>query len=89
MDLPRASPVEIGVEDAILSFRDAVIPAPQASVGSVNYEDDVLRTFSLLPQHEIQMSRFVGVHAALAGCLWAVYFVLFDQTFSSKQWPKE
>jgi hypothetical protein len=41
----------------ILSFRDAVIPELQARVGSSNYEDDVLRTFSLLREHELQTIR--------------------------------
>lgn len=38
----------------ILSFRDTVIPELQKAVGSSNYEDDVLRTFSLLREHEYQ-----------------------------------
>ena len=38
----------------ILSFRDTVIPELQRGVGSSNYEDDVLRTFSLLREHEYQ-----------------------------------
>ena len=38
----------------ILSFRDIVIPALQATVGTSNYEDDVLRTFSLLREYELQ-----------------------------------
>ena len=38
----------------ILSFRDIVIPKLQECVGSSNYEDDVLRTFSLLREHELQ-----------------------------------
>lgn len=46
---------------AVVSFRDTIIPGLQGKVGSSNYEDDVLRTFSFFAerddQHQIETSR--------------------------------
>lgn len=41
----------------ILSFRDVIIPSLMEKVATSNYEDDVLRTLSLLQQFERQQSR--------------------------------
>lgn len=41
----------------ILSFRDIIIPSLKERVATSNYEDDVLRTLSLLQQFEEQQSR--------------------------------
>lgn len=38
----------------LLSFRDEVLPELKSTVGTSNYDDDVLRTFSLLRQFERQ-----------------------------------
>lgn len=44
----------------ILSFRDVVIPSLLGKVATSNYEDDVLRTLSLLQQYEKQQSKKKG-----------------------------
>jgi len=41
----------------ILSFRDVIIPSLMEKVATSNYEDDVLRTLSLLQQFEKQQSK--------------------------------
>lgn len=41
----------------ILSFRDVIIPSLMKKVATSNYEDDVLRTLSLLQQFEKQQKR--------------------------------
>jgi len=41
----------------VLSFRDEVIPALQKQVGTSHYEDDVLRTFSLLREYTSQIQQ--------------------------------
>ena len=38
----------------LLSFRDQVIPDLRAAVGTANYDDDILRTLSLLTQYDSQ-----------------------------------
>lgn len=42
---------------AILLFRDEVIPSLRDTVGKANYDDDILRTFSLLKQYELQTQK--------------------------------
>ena len=44
----------------ILSFRDAIIPSLIKKVATSNYEDDVLRTFSLLQQFNKQQFKKTG-----------------------------
>jgi len=41
----------------VLSFRDEVIPELQKAVSTSNYEDEVLRTFSLLREFEKQTEK--------------------------------
>lgn len=41
----------------ILSFRDVIIPSLMKKVATSNYEDDVLRTLSLLQQFEKQQNK--------------------------------
>jgi hypothetical protein len=41
----------------IVSFRDVVLPELLSAVGRSNYNDDVLRTLSLLRQFEVQNQR--------------------------------
>jgi hypothetical protein len=41
----------------ILSFRDDILPSLMKKVATSNYEDDVLRTLSLLQQFEKQQNR--------------------------------
>jgi len=41
----------------ILSFRDVIIPSLMRKVATSNYEDDVLRTLSLLQQFEKQQNK--------------------------------
>lgn len=41
----------------ILSFRDVIIPSLMSKVATSNYEDDVLRTLSLLQQFEKQQIK--------------------------------
>ncbi len=38
----------------VISFRDAILPTLLSTVGKSNYDDDVLRTLSLLRQYEHQ-----------------------------------
>jgi hypothetical protein len=45
----------------ILSFRDVIIPSLMKRVATSNYEDDVLRTLSLLQQFEKQLSKMKGI----------------------------
>ena len=45
----------------LLSFRDQVIPKLQEAIGRSNYDDEILRTFSLLAQYEKQTSRILLV----------------------------
>ena len=40
-----------------LSFRDEVIPKLREAIGRANYDDMILRTFSLLAQYEKQLSQ--------------------------------
>ena len=44
----------------LLSFRDQVIPQLKAVVGPANYDDDILRTLSLLTQYEEQSREQAG-----------------------------
>lgn len=39
----------------IISFRDVVIPSLEQAIGSSNYEDDVLRTFSFFAERDEQL----------------------------------
>lgn len=41
----------------VLSFRDDVLPALQNRIGTSHYEDDVLRTFSLLREYTSQIQQ--------------------------------
>lgn len=41
----------------VISFRDDVIPALEKQIGSSNYEDDVLRTFSFFAERDAQISK--------------------------------
>jgi hypothetical protein len=41
----------------VISFRDEVLPSLLSAVGKSNYNDDVLRTLSLLRQYERQLDR--------------------------------
>jgi len=43
----------------VVSFRDVVIPTLMEKVAKANYEDDVLRTLSLLQQFEKQQERII------------------------------
>jgi len=43
-----------GVRVGILSFRDQVIPELMKKISTSNYEDEVLRTLSLLRQYDLQ-----------------------------------
>jgi len=43
-----------GFQVTILSFRDEVLPALTRFVGTANYEDDLLRTLSLIKQWHLQ-----------------------------------
>lgn len=43
----------------VISFRDEILPALRREVGSSNFEDDVLRTFSLLNEREDQLRHSV------------------------------
>jgi len=48
----------------VISFRDELLPDLQSTVGKSNYDDDVLRTLSLLRQFEIQTGRRQKKHFA-------------------------
>lgn len=51
---------EFGVTEPaveLLSLRDVVIPELTTAVGSSNYDDDILRTLSLLGQREKQLEK--------------------------------
>jgi hypothetical protein len=39
----------------VISFRDEVVPALERQIGSSNYEDDVLRTFSFFSERDEQL----------------------------------
>lgn len=41
----------------VLSFRDAILPALEQQVGTSNYEDEVLRTLSLLRQRQLHVAQ--------------------------------
>jgi len=41
----------------VVSLRDEILPALMANVGTANYDDDVLRMFSLVKQSEVQRER--------------------------------
>ncbi len=41
----------------VLSFRDEVLPQLQAIIGTSNYEDEALRTLSLIRQRELQVAN--------------------------------
>ncbi|MFH0853731.1 MAG: hypothetical protein V1853_04990 [bacterium] len=43
-----------GIQVHVLSFRDQVLPALLEKISTSNYEDEVLRTLSLLRQYELQ-----------------------------------
>jgi hypothetical protein len=42
---------------AVVSFRDIILPALQDAVGTTNYDDEVLRTFSLIKEREKQARK--------------------------------
>jgi hypothetical protein len=44
----------------VVSFRDQILPELHTAVGKSNYNDDVLRTLSLLGQFKQQRKRLVG-----------------------------
>ena len=46
---------ETGIGVTVLSFRDEVIPKLQATVATSNYDDEVLRTLSLLKQRDVEV----------------------------------
>ena len=46
---------ETGLAVTVLSFRDEVIPKLQATVATSNYDDEVLRTLSLLKQRDVEV----------------------------------
>ena len=46
---------ETGLAVSVISFRDEVIPKLQATVATSNYDDEVLRTLSLLQQRQVQV----------------------------------
>ncbi|MDP1799336.1 MAG: hypothetical protein Q8K78_17705 [Planctomycetaceae bacterium] len=41
----------------VLSFRDTILPALEQEVGTSNYEDEVLRTLSLLRQRQLHLMQ--------------------------------
>jgi len=41
----------------VLSFRDEILPELQKAIGTSNYDDEVLRTFSLLKQADKQGAK--------------------------------
>ncbi len=41
----------------VLSFRDTILPALEQQVGTSNYEDEVLRTLSLLRQRQLHVAQ--------------------------------
>jgi len=41
----------------VIEFRDTIIPELQRKIGSANYEDDVLRTFSFFAEREEQIKQ--------------------------------
>lgn len=43
-----------GFKIAVISFRDVVLPELKSAVGTSNYDDEVLRTFSLIEQADVQ-----------------------------------
>jgi hypothetical protein len=46
---------EAGFQVELLSFRDEVLPRLHEFVGTPHYEDDLLRTLSLLKQRQLQL----------------------------------
>ena len=48
---------ETGLSVQVISFRDEVLPKLQATVATSNYDDEVLRTLSLLQQQRAQTER--------------------------------
>ena len=46
-----------GIRVRVLSFRDDILPALLEKISTSNYEDEVLRTLSLLRQYEFQAKR--------------------------------
>ncbi len=53
--LKKVRPIEV------ISFRDEILPRLQESVATANYEDEALRTLSLLRQREIQLKPQVTI----------------------------
>jgi hypothetical protein len=46
--------IKTGQRVEVVSFRDTILPELQKSIGTSNYDDEVLRTFSLLKQATAQ-----------------------------------
>ncbi len=46
-----------GIRVSVLSFRDQILPELMKKISTSNYEDEVLRTLSLLRQHELQTQK--------------------------------
>ncbi|MBF0504843.1 MAG: hypothetical protein HQL14_07045 [Candidatus Omnitrophica bacterium] len=46
-----------GIRVSVLSFRDQVLPELLKKISTSNYEDEVLRTLSLLRQYELQIQK--------------------------------
>jgi hypothetical protein len=46
-----------GVSMSVVSFRDTVLPALRDAVGTTNYDDEVLRSFSFIKEQEKQTKK--------------------------------
>jgi hypothetical protein len=49
-DMLNSFYMKTGIRVEVISFRDAIIPELQNAVGTAHYDDDILRTFSLLKE---------------------------------------
>jgi len=56
-DLLARYHVETGMSVEVISFRDTILPELTRAVSTANYDDEVLRTFSLIKQWKEQESR--------------------------------
>lgn len=59
--------VEHGIKIEVMSLRDEILPELLEKVSTSNYEDEILRTFSLLRQRELQTGDIRSVSATLKG----------------------
>lgn len=48
---------EYGIKVSVLSFRDQILPELRDAISTSNYDDEVLRTFSLLQQCDLQATN--------------------------------